>query len=71
MRIKYIRMCLLQVLNLVSIRLNILLISIKKDNNGDYRYFELHKIRIAYFYDKGDTVEVLRVNHTKQKPREY
>lgn len=42
----------------------------KKDNDGSYRAFEIHRYRIVYRVTK-DTVRVLRVRHTKREPKAY
>ena len=42
----------------------------KKNNNGSYRYYELHKYRIAFrIYKKH--IRILRVRSTHQEPKEY
>lgn len=42
----------------------------KRNNNGGYRAFEHKKIRVSYkVTDK--RIEIVRVKHTKQKPRQY
>jgi plasmid stabilization system protein ParE len=42
----------------------------KHDNNGNYRAFELHRLRIAYFVGI-DVIRVLRVRHTSREPQGY
>jgi plasmid stabilization system protein ParE len=42
----------------------------KLDNNGNYRTFELHRLRIAYFVGT-DVIRVLRVRHTSRGPQGY
>ncbi len=42
----------------------------KLDNNGDYRAFELHRLRIAYFVGTV-VIRVLRVRHTSREPLGY
>ena len=42
----------------------------KKNNNGHYRAFELHRLRIAY-YVSSEEIRVLRVRSTYQEPLEY
>jgi len=41
----------------------------KKDNNGSFRAFEKHNLRIAYFIT--DTIRILRIRHVRQEPKEY
>ncbi len=42
----------------------------KKDNNGDFRAFEMHSCRVAYYITKSE-IRILRVRHVKQEPKEY
>lgn len=40
----------------------------KTDNDGTFRAFEIYKYRLSYRYSKG-VIRVLRVRHTKMKPK--
>lgn len=42
----------------------------KSNNDGMFRAFEKHNIRIAYFISVGQ-IRILRVRHVKQEPKEY
>lgn len=42
----------------------------KKDNDGRYRAFEIHRYRIGYRVTK-NIIRVLRVRHTKREPKIY
>jgi plasmid stabilization system protein ParE len=42
----------------------------KLNNNGLYRAFELHHLRIAY-YITPDKIRILRVRHTSREPKIY
>jgi plasmid stabilization system protein ParE len=42
----------------------------KLGNDGNYRAFELHHIRVAYFMN-ADTIRILRVRHTSREPQNY
>lgn len=42
----------------------------KKNNTGNYRAFEHKKIRVSYKI-KRNSIEIVRVRHTKQKPSIY
>jgi plasmid stabilization system protein ParE len=42
----------------------------KENNNGNYRAFELHRYRIAYYVGKNE-IRILRVRHTSREPRNY
>jgi plasmid stabilization system protein ParE len=42
----------------------------KIDNDGSYRSFEKHGYRISYRFTK-IIIRVLRVRHTKMKPKKY
>jgi plasmid stabilization system protein ParE len=42
----------------------------KIDNNGDYRAFELHRFRVAYFVQKEEII-ITRVRNTRQEPLDY
>lgn len=42
----------------------------KTDNNGSFRAFEKHSLRIAYFISVGQ-IRILRIRHIKQEPKEY
>jgi plasmid stabilization system protein ParE len=39
-------------------------------NNGNYRAFELHRYRIAYYVSEFE-VRILRIKHTSMEPRKY
>jgi plasmid stabilization system protein ParE len=43
---------------------------LKNENDGRFFYFEILKIRIAYFVDQ-DKVYIIRVRHTKMEPKIY
>jgi len=42
----------------------------KSANDGSYRAFEKHGYRIGYRFTK-DIIRVLRIRHTKMKPKSY
>ena len=42
----------------------------RKNNDGDFRAFEIHEFRIAYRIAE-DHILVVRFRHVKQKPRRY
>jgi plasmid stabilization system protein ParE len=42
----------------------------KIDNDGNYRVFELHRLRVAYFIGN-DIIRILRVRHTSREPQNY
>jgi plasmid stabilization system protein ParE len=42
----------------------------KSNNNGNYRAFELHRIRVGYLV-KEDEIIIARIRHTNQEPLEY
>lgn len=42
----------------------------KKDNNGNFRAFELYRYRISY-YESATEIRILRVRHTSREPKEY
>lgn len=42
----------------------------KHENNGEYRAFELHSLRVAYRFTK-DKIKIIRVRHVKQEPKQY
>jgi len=42
----------------------------KKDNDGNFRAFELHRYRIAYHIGK-DEITVVRVRHSSMEPLDY
>jgi plasmid stabilization system protein ParE len=42
----------------------------KLQNDGNYRAFELHRLRIAYFVGE-EMIRILRVRHTSREPRDY
>lgn len=42
----------------------------KLKNDGNYRAFELHRLRVAYFVGV-DFVRILRVRHTSREPQGY
>ena len=42
----------------------------KKNNDGNFRAFEKHSCRIAYFVTQSQ-IRILRIRHVKQEPREY
>jgi len=41
----------------------------KNNNDGNFRAFEKHNIRVAYFIT--DSIRILRVRHVKQEPLNY
>jgi plasmid stabilization system protein ParE len=42
----------------------------KVENDGSYRAFELHRLRVAYFVGR-DMIRILRVRHTSREPQGY
>ena len=42
----------------------------KKDNDGRWRAFELHKYRISYLITKTE-IRIVRVRHTSRSPKDY
>ncbi len=42
----------------------------KLQNDGAYRAFELHRLRVAY-YVGDEVIRVLRVRHTSREPQGY
>ena len=42
----------------------------KINNNGDYRAFELHRLRVSYFITE-DKIIISRIRNTRQKPLDY
>jgi len=42
----------------------------KRDNDGNFRAYELHRYRIAYHMGK-DEVTIVRVRHTSMEPQDY
>ena len=42
----------------------------KSANDGSYRTFEKHGYRITYRFTK-DIIRILRIRHTKMKPKSY
>lgn len=42
----------------------------KQNNKGEFRAFELHRIRIAYRFNE-DEVIIVRVRHSSQEPEAY
>ena len=42
----------------------------KENNDGSYRAFELHRLRIAY-HVSGNEIRILRVRSTYQEPLQY
>jgi len=42
----------------------------KLNNDGSYRAFELHRLRVAYFVGS-DVIRILRVRHTSKEPQGY
>ncbi|HEX3933263.1 MAG TPA: type II toxin-antitoxin system RelE/ParE family toxin [Puia sp.] len=42
----------------------------KIDNDGSYRAFELHRLRVAYFVGI-DFIRILRIRHTSREPQVY
>ncbi len=42
----------------------------KTNNDGNYRAFEMHRIRVAY-YILPDIIRILRVRHTSREPLPY
>jgi len=43
---------------------------LKKNNDGNHRYFELLKLRISYYSTPGEII-ITRIRHTKQEPKQY
>jgi len=42
----------------------------RKDNDGSFRAYELHRYRIAYQIT-ADKIIITRVRHTKREPKQY
>jgi len=42
----------------------------KTNNDGNYRAFELHKLRVAYYAGEKE-IRILRIRHTSQEPKMY
>jgi len=42
----------------------------KLENDGYYRAFELHRLRVAYFVGM-DVIRILRVRHTSREPQNF
>jgi len=42
----------------------------KTNNNGDYRAFEIHRLRVSYLI-KDDEIIIARVRNTRQAPIDY
>ena len=42
----------------------------KLENDGNFRAFELHRLRIAYFIGS-DAIRILRIRHTSREPQNY
>ena len=42
----------------------------KVKNDGNYRAFEKHKIRVPYFISKNE-IRIVRVRHTKMNPKNF
>ncbi len=42
----------------------------KLNNNGNYRAFELHRLRIGYLI-KEDVIIIARIRNTRQEPLDY
>lgn len=42
----------------------------KKNNDGSYRAFELHRYRIAYRITEKE-IRILRIRHTSREPKDY
>jgi plasmid stabilization system protein ParE len=42
----------------------------KIENDGNYRAFELHRLRVAYFVGV-EVIRILRVRHTGREPKDY
>ncbi len=41
-----------------------------ENTHGSFRAFEIHSIRISFFYD-AKVLRIVRVRHTKRKPLNY
>lgn len=42
----------------------------KRNNKGNHRAFELHKLRISYLIEK-EIIIITRIRHTSMKPEDY
>jgi plasmid stabilization system protein ParE len=42
----------------------------KKNNDGRFRAFEIHRFRISYFADE-DSIRIVRFRHTAREPKKY
>ncbi|MDQ6902247.1 MAG: type II toxin-antitoxin system RelE/ParE family toxin [Bacteroidota bacterium] len=42
----------------------------KKNNDGNYLYFEILKYRVVY-YTEPDEIFIIRIRHTSMGPKEY
>jgi plasmid stabilization system protein ParE len=41
-----------------------------QNTNHSFRAFELHRIRVSYFYNENEII-ILRIRHTKQSPKTF
>ncbi|MBL7702318.1 MAG: type II toxin-antitoxin system RelE/ParE family toxin [Ferruginibacter sp.] len=42
----------------------------KLNNSGSYRAFEIYSYRVSFYAD-AETIRIVRIRHTKQKPLNY
>ena len=42
----------------------------RSNNNGNYRAYELHHFRIAYFIAE-EHIRIVRIRHTSMEPKDY
>lgn len=42
----------------------------KQENDGNYRSFESHRLRVAYYVGT-EIIRILRVRHTSREPQGY
>ena len=42
----------------------------KVDNNGNYRAFELHRLRVGYLIKENEII-IARIRNTRQEPLDY
>ncbi len=42
----------------------------RKNNDGNYRAYELHRFHISYFIS-ADIIRIVRIRHTSMEPKEY